>query len=561
MEYSKSVLANMGLEKGRKSETQFKVTNPERVKLGRAKDTHHDLDAPKEEVMQYGHRSKKPTSVRWHTKEHDYDVGGKHQDKVTNVHADSYELDKEKGDIRVRRAGEYQHKRIPANAEHETELKNASMDSFLNKSFENRKAMPELFKSREKDEQVDPHPYPKTLENTKDPDKVEKYEHQQEMKKKYPNPRGREMKRSYTIDEITTAQLLKGHPQAQEILDELNKSKKNESGEEFQDGSEDTIGGEGHAAVARPATVHDGDKGGDHPGTATKKESQQKSEGDADLEKSEDDSEDDVEKSDNFTDNEPEEFEDGLVGADGEDDDGDVLVSKKSWTEDELTLGHLLKTMGPERLETVIKAVINSKYTEPGALASKNNPKKENPLTNRKVNPEALKALKNRLGTGAAEKSEDDFDLEKGEGGQKEERAEWAKSPEKEKEEHMKDKSYSLDFSKSVLENMGLLEKGSPSVSKKVSGGKATQISYSDKPESRFEHPKSKEDKRYRHEPEKGEVTVRSRPKGDKTAEWKERKLDTGNSEENQKKLKNASEGDFDLHKALDAILEKKTLS
>jgi len=337
------------------------------------------------------------------------------------------------------------------------------------------------------------------------------------------------MNRSYTMDEITTAQLLKGHPMAQEILDELNKGKKkNESGEEFQDGSEDTIGGDGHAAVARPATVHDGKKGGDNPGVKTKNASVE----DGDLE-----------KSDNLTDNIPEEFEDGMVGADDDnDDDGDVLVSKKSV--DEECLDFLTKSWGSEIID---KAVIGGASVDPakrrmlaqmpGGYKDSKKSDDDNALTNRKVNPTALHALKQRLGTGGAEKSED-IELEKSED---------------ERNEDMSEKSWSMDFSKSILTNMGL-EKGSPSVSEKVAGGKATQISYSSKPETRFKHPKQKKgETRYEHNVKEGTVTKKE-ASGEK-GKFKEGKP-IGVSEE--AKLKNASEGGFDLHKALDEILTKK---
>jgi len=354
------------------------------------------------------------------------------------------------------------------------------------------------------------------------------------------------LERSYSLDEMTAATMLKGHPQAQEILDMLNKGKKkNESGEEFQDGSEDTIGGEGHAAVARPDSIkHEGKPSGigpNEPGTGTKKASIE----DGDLEKSEDDEDEEVEKSDNLADNLPEEFEDEM-----EEDDtipAEKGGAKKSLTSDELTLSHLLKTMGSDRMEEIIKAA-DPKYTQAGALSSKQNAPTEkeraaNPLINRKPNPEVIAKL-------AAKKSEgEDTDLEKGEGGQKEERAEWAKSPEKEKREHMSEKSYSLDFSKSILEAMGL-EKGATSVSKEAGGGKATQINYGTKPTTRFKHPKAKSDKKYIHNPAKG--TVKVEKEGEKTRE-------IGVSEE--AKLKNASISSADLMKSLDAILEKKTVA
>lgn len=366
------------------------------------------------------------------------------------------------------------------------------------------------------------------------------------------------MKRSYTIDEMTTATILKGHPQAQEIIDMLNKGKKkNESGEEFQDGSEDTIGAEGHEANLRGVDHKTGAAG--HPGTSTKNASLE----DGDLEKSDEDDEDaeksvegDVEKSDNLADNLPEEFEDEM-----EDDDTIPAESSKK-SIDDFTVEFLVKTMGQEKADEFLKTVINPKYTTPGALRHPELSEKEkaaNPLINRKVNPEALRALKNKLGTGA-EKSEGESDLEKGESGQKQERAEWAKDKEEEEREHRKDdndmskKSWSMDFSKSILENMGL-EKGSPSVSKKVSGGKATQISYGTKPETRFKHPKQTGEVRYEHNIKEGTVTKKEST-GEKVKFKEGKPIDVSD----EKKLKNASAGeDFDLHKALDDILEKKT--
>lgn len=465
--------------------------------------------------------------------------------------------------------------------------------------MENRRVMPGIFKGypaslKQKDKEERDHTDPMYK-----PEKAEAHREKVDAQRKA--AKEPKLERSYTIDEMTVATLLKGHPEAQEILDEFLKSKKkNESGEEFQDGSEDTIGGEGHEANLRGVDHKTG--GGGNPGTTTKNASLE----DGDLEKSdddEDDDEDDAEKSNNFTDNEPEEFEDGLPGADGEDDSGDgpeggdIVVSKKSI--DDECLDFLIKTMGADRVEDVIKTVIGGSSVDPakrrmlaqmpGAYKDKKEVEEGNPLTNRKVNPNALAALKNRLGTGGAEKSSvsnvevtkqypstspkthpeaygfggasksEESDLEKGEGGQKEERAEWAKDKEEEEKEHRKDKdmsekSWSMDFSKSILENMGL-EKGSPSVSKKVAGGKATQISYSSKPETRFKHPKQKTgETRYEHNVKEGTVTKKEAT-GEK-GKFKEGKpIDVSD----EKKLKNASEGGFDLHKSLDAILEKKT--
>ena len=334
------------------------------------------------------------------------------------------------------------------------------------------------------------------------------------------------MKRSYTIDEMTVATLLKGHPQAQEILDGLLKGKKekNESGEEFQDGSEDTIGGEGHAAVARPDSIkHEGKPSGigpNEPGTGTKKASVE---------------EGDLEKSDNLADNLPEEFEDEM-----EDDDTIPAEpnAKKSLTIDEQTLDHLLKTMGPERLEDAIKAVIGGRKLDPGQVSSvmRGSPqaghlsggpapevKERAAVEKEEMKVRGLAALKQTV------KSEES-DLEKS-------------------EENMGEK-YSLDFSKSILEGLGLLEKGATSVSKEAGGGKATQINYGTKPTTRFKHPKAKSDKKYIHNPEKG--TVKVEKEGEKTKE-------IGVSEES--KLKNASVSSADLYKSLDAILEKKTVA
>jgi hypothetical protein len=413
------------------------------------------------------------------------------------------------------------------------------------------------------------------------------------------------MKRSYTIDEMTVATLLKGHPEAQEILDELLKGKKkNESGEEFQDGSEDTIGGEGHAAVARPDSIkHEGKPSGigpNEPGTGTKKASIE----DGDLSKSEDEGDDveksdrkseqgqsarsaapgtdaaeyytrrskaskmggsrpgkemptgdaalreyraknkseqlDFQKSDNLADNLPDEFEDEM-----EDDDTipPEKNAKKSMTADEAILSHLLKTMGADRMEEIVKAVIGGRNLDPGQVSKKyaEDPREagnvagggplkgeDNPLTNKKINPTALAALKQGVGTGGAAKSEES-DLEKSEDNMSEE--------------------YSLDFSKSIMERMGL-EKGATSVSKEAGGGKATQINYGSKPTTRFKHPKAKSDKKYIHNPEKG--TVKVEKEGEKTKE-------IGVSE--QGKLKNASVSSADLYKSLDAILEKKTVA
>jgi len=375
------------------------------------------------------------------------------------------------------------------------------------------------------------------------------------------------MKRSYTIDEMTVATLLKGHPEAQEILDELLKSKKkNESGEEFQDGSEDTIGGEGHEANLRGVDHKTG--GGGHPGTSTKNASVE----DGDLEKSEDE---EVEKSDNLADNLPEEFEDEM-----EDDDTiPAEPNKKSMSADEETLGHLLKTMGSERMEEILKAVIGGRNLDPGQVSRKmsEDPTKPGglaggaaPEVKERAAAEQAKmrgAAMARLtgGSSSTVKSEDEPDLTKSEDDEDddtekskktEEAGEWAKSPEKEKREHMSEKSWSIDFSKSILENMGL-EKGSPSVSKKVAGGKATQISYGTKPETRFKHPKQKTGEvRYEHNVKAGTVTKKEST-GEK-GKFKEGKpIDVSD----EKKLKNASDGGFDLIKSLDEILEKKTRS
>jgi hypothetical protein len=218
--------------------------------------------------------------------------------------------------------------------------------------MQNRRVLPPLFKAKED---------PDRRDDQNDEAKDMKAEGDATRKPDDPT------EKSYTADEITVAQLLKGHPQAQELLDllkspvvggvgsggkdpgevrvrnetsgalsankkqlspeqqaamtakikastaaiksegedtdiekaedvapvytlefsgdilkamGLEKAKnRNESGEEFQDGSEDTIGGEGHAAPGRPGTIkHEGGgEGPDNPGTKTKKESQQKS--------------------------------------------------------------------------------------------------------------------------------------------------------------------------------------------------------------------------------------------------------------------------------------------
>ncbi len=348
------------------------------------------------------------------------------------------------------------------------------------------------------------------------------------------------MKRSYTIDEMTVATLLKGHPDAHEIVDNLFKGKeKNESGEEFQDGSEDTIGGEGHAAVARPDSIkHEGKPSGigpNEPGTGTKKASVE----DGDLEKSEGEGED-VEKSDNLADNLPDEFEDEM------EDDDTIPAEKnaeKSLTIDEEVLDHLVKTMGPERFEEAVKAVIGGRNLDPGQVSSvmRGSPqaghlsggpapevKARAAEEKMKMKDTALRSLTSKVGTGGATKSEES-DLEKS-------------------EENMGE-DYSLNFSKSILERMGL-QKGATSVSKEAGGGKATQINYGTKPTTRFKHPKAKSDKKYIHNPAKGTVTVEK--EGEKTKEY-------GVSDE--KKLKNASVNSADLYKALDAILEKKTVA
>lgn len=359
------------------------------------------------------------------------------------------------------------------------------------------------------------------------------------------------MKRSYTSDEITVAQLLKGYPMAQEILDELNKGKKNESGEVFQDGSEDTKGSDDHASVARPGTIkHEGGGDGpDNPGTKTEDENEpneasfRRSEGDDnDLEKS--DEVEDVEKSDNLTDNLPEEFEDEM-----EDDDTipPEKNTKKSLTADELTLGHLLKTMGSERLEEIMKAA-DPKYTTGGALSSSKKP----PTPDVKAN---AKALQERLAAkdSSKKKAIEDQDLQRSEDDDDDDDTDTEKSLGG--DEQMEENEFSLEFSKSILEGLGLLEKGSPSVSKKVSGGKATQISYSSKPETRFKHPKQKiGETRFEHNVKEGTVTKKEATS--EKGKFKEGKPIGVNEEA---KLKNASTSSPDLMKSLDSILEKKT--
>jgi hypothetical protein len=75
-----------------------------------------------------------------------------------------------------------------------------------------------------------------------------------------------------------------------------------EGGEDFKDGSEDTIGPEGKASPGRPGTIkheHE-DQGPDHPGTASEKQKQQKSKDDEGLakDKDKDKDEDEDEKED-----------------------------------------------------------------------------------------------------------------------------------------------------------------------------------------------------------------------------------------------------------------------
>lgn len=174
--------------------------------------------------------------------------------------------------------------------------------------------------------------------------------------------------------------------------------------------------------------------------------------------------------------------------------------------------------------------------------------------------PDTDGEMEGAAGTGDAGKSKgEDEDLEKGgkhKDSQTQERAEWARDPEGEKKEHGK-KSFMEDlsdlnksFDEYWLGDEGSdeeVEKGAQATSKKVSGGKATQVHYGTKPETRWSHPKGGEEKRYKFEPSKGEVTVRSRKKGEK--EFKEGKP-VGVTEE--KKLKEAS-----LKVAIDQLLEK----
>jgi hypothetical protein len=122
----------------------------------------------------------------------------------------------------------------------------------------------------------------------------------------------------------------------------LDKSKtRNESGEEFQDGSEDTIGAEGHAPPARAIAHEGGGTGPDHPGTKTKKASQEAG---------------DLEKSDNLSDNKPEEFEEEIEEDDTIPSEG--KEAKKSFTYDETIVALLLKSspFAQEILDSIIKA-------------------------------------------------------------------------------------------------------------------------------------------------------------------------------------------------------------
>ena len=493
--------------------------------------------------------------------------------------------------------------------------------------MENRRVMPGLYKGypeslKKKDKEERDHTDPMYK-----PEKAEGARMKaDDQRKAAKEPK---LERSYTIDEMTVATLLKGHPQAQEILDGLLKGKaKNESGEEFQDGSEDTIGGEGHAKVARPDSIkHEGKPSGigpDEPGTGTKKASVEEgdleksyatkknvqqmtseegkfkpftgvtnpktgyektyeydkkkgeveavpegktkgkkipanaahekelknaSQDDLDLEKAinivgdflmekghDIDETNEIieeyfglEKSDNLADNLPDEFEDEM-----EDDDTipPEKNAKKSFTLDEQTLNHLLKTMGADRLEDAIKAVIGgagSGGKDPGQVAARNAESGALSSSKKKLGSEEIKAMTSKITASAPKlKSEgSDNDLEKS-------------------EDDMGEEGYSMDFSKSILERMGL-EKGATSVSKETGGGKATQINYGTKPTTRFKHPKAKSDKKYIHNPEKG--TVKVEKEGEKT-----REIGAGE----QAKLKNASMSSEDLYKSLDAILDKK---
>jgi len=376
------------------------------------------------------------------------------------------------------------------------------------------------------------------------------------------------MTRPYTIDEITVAQLLKGHPKAEEIVDALFKSnKKTEGGEEFQDGSEDSIGKEGHAPSGRPGTIkHEGGNavpGPNNPGVAAKNAS----EGEADLQKS------GVERG-TLTDNEPNKFKEGMEEDDTipEGDEGEKAEpAQVGKSFDEATLSHLMKTLGPERFEEIFKAIVNPKTGKTGYLSGEN-PKTEGGVAGgpsseqKKQAGEEKEMLRQRglsaLQAGLSKKSEDEeAELQKSEDGEEEmekggkhpqkvERAEWAKDREEEEREHA-EKSFDLDYSEDILKAMGL-EKGAPVTSKKVSGGTASQVHYGTKPETRWTHPKGGEEKRYRHNIKEGTVTVRSRKKGEK--EFKEKEVGVGE----EKKLKEASTSSPDLHKALDEILTKR---
>jgi len=336
----------------------------------------------------------------------------------------------------------------------------------------------------------------------------------------------KEMKRSYTIDEMTAATMLKGHPDAQAILDELNKGKKakNESGQEFQDGSEDTIGSEGHESNVRSVDHVTGSGG--NPGVTTKRASME----DGDLE-----------KSDNLTDNLPEEFEDEM-----ETDEERLPDAGKSL--DDQIVNFLAKSWGDE---TIDKALIGGRNLDPGQTAKVHaepaghtgGVKDPAMLKRAAEEKEKMKAnaLKRFSGTTSQVKSENDFDIEKSEG------------------DTQMSKEWSMEFSKSVLENMGL-EKGSPDKSAKIDGQKVRQISYESEPETRVHKkgaegkPEKDDSKRYVYKKKTDEIQARERNKETGKMEDKGKPVSIGD----QEKLRSMKSQIAELYKSLEELLDEE---
>lgn len=144
----------------------------------------------------------------------------------------------------------------------------------------------------------------------------------------------------------------------------VGSSDRHEGGEDFKDGSEDTIGGEGKAAPGRPGTIkHEATTAGpNNPGTAADKQKQQKSEETNDLQKA-NDKDDDYDGGDDDDDDDDNEKEEKSL------ESGEVYLDINEFAEE--IVNKAVERLS-ERFEETFDKSVESAYVEAGLAKSLN---------------------------------------------------------------------------------------------------------------------------------------------------------------------------------------------